>query len=145
MLYFSYGMNTNLDQMAGRCPTAVSLGKATLLDYRFEFKRHATVEFESYSVVSGVLWEITKKDERSLDVLEGFPIYYYKKDVKVLHNGKYVTAMTYLMDPSSELGLPTDRYYDMLIEGYEQHDISTEQLDLAVKRAARFEELYQYN
>ena len=41
MLYFAYGMNTNLGEMARRCPGAVSLGHARLIDHVFRFAFHA--------------------------------------------------------------------------------------------------------
>ncbi len=42
-LYFSYGMNTNQDEMAYRCPGAHSLGHARLIDHAFRFAVHADV------------------------------------------------------------------------------------------------------
>ena len=56
--YFAYGMNTNLDEMSYRCPTARPLGYATLLNHRFRFATHADVVPALESVVHGVLWEI---------------------------------------------------------------------------------------
>ena len=42
-LYFAYGMNTNKEEMAYRCPGARALGKTILSGYRFEFKSFATI------------------------------------------------------------------------------------------------------
>ena len=39
MKYFSYGMNTNLDQMSRRCAGAVCLGAAWINNYQFEFRK----------------------------------------------------------------------------------------------------------
>jgi gamma-glutamylcyclotransferase (GGCT)/AIG2-like uncharacterized protein YtfP len=134
MKYFSYGMNTNLAQMARRCPKAVSLGAAMLPGFRFEFKQFATVvpDYQSDSV--GVVWEITEDCEDALDILEGFPKYYTKQMVTVLIDGKPTTAMTYLMYPDEQLSLPSNSYYNMVADGYEDHGISLDQLNEAIDR-----------
>lgn len=131
-LYFSYGMNTNLTQMAIRCPQARSLGRAVLPHYGFEFKSFATVTPDMNNEVGGVLWEITDACERALDRLEGYPLYYNKIIVWVEHEGEMIPCMTYLMYPEEEYNYPSDSYVDMLVEGYQAHDISTNQIDRAL-------------
>lgn len=136
MYYFSYGMNTNPHQMSWRCPTARSLGGASLHGYRFDFKFHATIDKMSGETVEGVLWEITDEDEKSLDILEGYPNYYTKQMVKVWNwkDRCMVEAMTYMMYKDEDLMLPEHSYYDMVKEGYMEHDISTGQLLDAIYR-----------
>jgi gamma-glutamylcyclotransferase (GGCT)/AIG2-like uncharacterized protein YtfP len=134
MKYFSYGMNTNLTQMARRCPRAVSLGSAVLPGFRFEFKQFATVVPDVETDTFGVVWEITDDCEDALDILEGFPKYYTKQMVTVLIDGIPHTAMTYLMYPDEELFYPSKSYLNMLIEGYEAHGISLDQLNDAIDR-----------
>ena len=134
MKYFSYGMNTNLSQMARRCPKAVSLGSAVLPGFRFEFKQFATVVPDVETDTLGVVWEITDDCEDSLDILEGFPKYYTKQMVTVLIDGVPHTAMTYLMYPDEVLGLPSNSYYNMVADGYEDHSISLDQLNDAIDR-----------
>ena len=58
MKYFAYGMNTNLEQMARRCPGAVCLGAAWINNYQFEFRHHADIQKQPGAVCHGVLWEI---------------------------------------------------------------------------------------
>jgi gamma-glutamylcyclotransferase len=132
MKYFSYGMNTNLVQMAQRCPKAVSLGAAVLPHYAFEFKSFATVTPKMNKQVEGVLWEITDDCEKSLDRLEGYPTYYGKIIVWVDYKGEMVPCMTYLMYPEEELDYPSKSYLDMLEEGYTAHGISLDQLNWAL-------------
>jgi gamma-glutamylcyclotransferase (GGCT)/AIG2-like uncharacterized protein YtfP len=139
MKYFSYGMNTNLGSMAMRCPEAKSLGAAVLLHYAFEFKSFATVVPDMDNAVHGVLWEISDECEKSLDRLEGYPIYYGKINVWVEHGGEMVPCMTYLMYPEEELDYPSDSYVKMLEEGYTSHGISTDQINWAL---VRLDELY---
>jgi gamma-glutamylcyclotransferase (GGCT)/AIG2-like uncharacterized protein YtfP len=133
-LYFSYGMNTNLAQMARRCPQAVSLGAAVLPGFRFEFKSFATVVADYTSDAVGVVWEISDDCEDALDILEGYPVYYTKQIVTVLIDGTPHTAMTYLMYPDEQLSLPSNSYYNMVADGYEDHGISIDQLNLAIDR-----------
>jgi gamma-glutamylcyclotransferase (GGCT)/AIG2-like uncharacterized protein YtfP len=134
MKYFSYGMNTNLVQMSHRCPKAVNLGAAILPGFRFEFKSFATVVADYQSITDGVVWEISDDCEDALDVLEGYPVYYTKQFVTVLIDGVPHTAMTYLMYPDEVLNLPSNSYYDLVADGYEDHGISLDQLDDAIDR-----------
>jgi hypothetical protein len=134
MKYASYGMNTNLAQMRRRCPKAVSLGAAVLPGFRFEFKHFATVVPDVTKDTDVVLWEITKDCEFALDILEGFPKFYTKQLVTVLVDGVPHTAMTYLMYPDEVLALPSNSYYDMVADGYEDHGISLDQLNDAIDR-----------
>ena len=133
-LMFSYGMNTNLAQMAQRCPKAVSLGSAVLPHYEFEFKTYATVTPKLDHKVEGVLWEISDECELSLDQLEGYPIYYSKIIVWVEYESKLVPCMTYLMYPDEEYNYPSDSYVDLLTEGYTSHGIDVDQINWALVR-----------
>ena len=128
MKYFAYGMNTNTAQMAARCPKAKSLGHATLMDHEFRFARHADIITDPEFVTHGVLWEITPDCELSLDALEGYPNYYLKKMVRVLHNGKSVECMTYYMAGDLVDEYPSDGYLEMLMEGYKEHGVDNRQI-----------------
>lgn len=134
MKYFSYGMNTNLAQMARRCPKAQSLGAAVLPGFRFEFKQFATVIADYQTDTVGVVWEITDDCEDALDVLEGFPQFYTKQMVTVLIDGIPYTAMTYLMYPDAVLNMPSNSYYNLVADGYEDHGIELDQLNDAIDR-----------
>ena len=127
-------MNTNLAQMAHRCPKAVSLGAAVLPGFRFEFKQFATVVSDVTQDSHGVVWEISDDCETALDILEGFPVYYNKQLVTVLIDGIPHTAMTYLMYSDEPLGLPSNSYYNLVADGYEDHGISLDQLNDAIDR-----------
>lgn len=128
MLYFAYGMNTNSQGMARRCPAAVSHGRAILLDHVFRFAGPADVVKCPDSYVDGVLWTITPKCLESLDVLEGFPHYYNRRNKKVLYQGRVVNALTYFMQPGHLDNPPSDGYFNTVLEGYTEHGVPTEQL-----------------
>jgi hypothetical protein len=69
--YFAYGMNTNLDSMAQRCPGALCLGSGYLEGYKFAFRLHADVELGSPDDrVDGVVWQLSDDDMDSLDAFE---------------------------------------------------------------------------
>ena len=128
MKYFAYGMNTNLAQMAQRCPNAKSLGKAVLYGHEFRFARHADIVENPDFATQGVLWEITPDCEMSLDALEGYPTYYLKKIVNVFYNGNIVKAMVYYMTGENIDEYPGDGYLEMLMEGYKEHNIDNTQI-----------------
>jgi len=136
-LYFAYGMNTNKEEMAYRCPGARALGKAILLGYRLEFKSFATIVLSTNSSVEGVLWTITNSDESALDVLEGYPEFYDKKTVSVEHQNQPYIAMTYIMGPREQGHAPSDGYYSMVSEGYQQFGLSQKQLLEAKSRSIK--------
>jgi gamma-glutamylcyclotransferase (GGCT)/AIG2-like uncharacterized protein YtfP len=141
-LYFAYGMNTNRDEMAFRCPTAVPMGKAILPGYRFEFKSFATIVPDADSSVEGVLWTITESDELALDILEGYPEFYDKKHVKVSQGIDYI-AMTYIMNPREKGYAPSDGYYSMVSEGYQTFGLSQQQLLDAKNRSIKEIVIYE--
>lgn len=130
--YLAYGMNTNLASMAQRCPGAVSLGKIMLLDHTFKFKHHADAEYVPNRVMECALWAITDECEKSLDALEGYPYYYDKKNVQVNWRGKNIEAMIYFMTNTFNMpAKPNQSYYDMVIQGYYQHEMDTSLVHLA--------------
>ena len=137
--YFAYGMNTNLREMAYRCPNAECLGQVLLPNHKFVFRHHADIEPSSDNDVVGVLWRITPECERALDLLEGYPIYYEKKEVIVetfdnedINGMTNFVAMVYYMTDQTTTYTPSKSYYDCLVEGYTANNISTEQLKYAI-------------
>ena len=123
-LYIAYGSNLSVDQMALRCPEAKIVGKAALKDWRLCFKVHADIEPHVGCEVPVLVWEISGEDEKRLDLYEGFPSYYVKKDINVSmtdldgRNPRDATAMAYVMAEGHGLRIPMRGYYDVLEEGY---------------------------
>lgn len=127
--YIAYGSNLNVRQMKMRCPTAVILGTAVLNGWELLFKgsktgSYLTIEKRRGGKVPVAIWEVTTADERSLDRYEGYPSFYYKKDIAVKYKGiktgkqHTVTAFVYIMHEERPLGIPTDFYLRTCIEGY---------------------------
>jgi gamma-glutamylcyclotransferase (GGCT)/AIG2-like uncharacterized protein YtfP len=138
MLYFAYGMNTNRSEMAQRCPGALSLGHARLVDRIFRFAIHADVVKCRDSYVDGVLWTIDDFHLNALDRLEGYPYYYNRRSLRVAHNDRIVMAETYYMQPGNLDSLPGQSYFDMVVEGYNQHNIPLDQVYNSVYESTTF-------
>ena len=141
MYYLAYGSNLSVKQMAFRCPDAKIVGKALLKDYRLAFRTHATVDKHKGSKTPVLVWEISQNDEKHLDRYEGFPKYYFKKEVEVRMtdlDGKKprkITAMIYIMSLGREKATPTWDYYDTIAEGYHRFNFDIEYLLEAVADA----------
>jgi len=131
-LYFGYGMNTNKQQMASRCPDSKVIGAAILPGYKFVFRGHADVELDWESQVEGVLWDISDKCLQALDRLESFPSYYLRQRAWVETDNGYGVAWVYMMNDQDYVSNPSTHYYNMCMEGYTQHGISKEQLTNAL-------------
>lgn len=48
---------------------------------------------------------------------EGYPRHYFKKNLTVAMEGQEVTAMAYIMNLQMNFGIPTQRYYNTVLEG----------------------------
>ena len=117
MLYFAYGSNLNLFQMKRRCKDSVYLKKINLKNFRLTFRskyRAADIEPKKNSIVPGGLFDISKSDEKKLDVYEDFPNLY--KKYYFYYYGKRV--MTYTMVKKSVFKFPTERYLNIVKRGY---------------------------
>jgi hypothetical protein len=121
-LYFAYGSNMDLLQMGDRCPAAVTVGAAELPFYRFIINSRgvATVVPDPQSSVQGLLWNISKEDERALSRHEGVKQGIYKRaSVKVLlPDGTTKKAFMYVAT-DSQPGKARPGYLDKILSGAE--------------------------
>lgn len=142
-LYAAYGSNLNLEQMGYRCPTAKVYSKGMIYGYRLLFKgvpenAYLTIESSKDDKVPVLVWKIQPEDEDALDRYEGYPDYYYKKDIPVeLETGEIVTAMVYIMTDKikdrNHLNLPSRRYLTTVKEGYESAGFDLSFLEKAIE------------
>lgn len=122
-LYIAYGSNLNLSQMAVRCPSAKIYAKGMLNNWKLVYRgskdnAHATIIRKKGCIVPVLVWEIQESDERRLDVYEGYPYYYYKRDIMVnIETGKR-KAMVYIMNESNNPGKPSSKYVKTIYQGY---------------------------
>ena len=132
MLYFAYGSNLNLFQMKRRCKDSVFIKKYELKGYKLNFRskyRAADIEKSKNSIVHGALFEISKSDEKKLDVYEDFPIL-YKKLYFTYYNK---TVMTYIMVNKTEFRYPTERYLNVVKRGYKDCKLDMKYLKIALQ------------
>ena len=95
----------------------LNIKKINLKNFRLTFRsryRAADIEPKKNSIVPGGLFEISKSDEKKLDVYEDFPNLY--KKYYFLHYGKKV--MTYIMTNKTPFRFPTERYLSVVKRGY---------------------------
>jgi len=117
MLYFAYGSNLHHFQMKRRCKDSVFVKKIKLKNFKLTFRskyRAADIEPCRNSIVPGGLFEISKSDEKKLDVYEDYPNLY--KKYYFSYYGKKV--MTYTMVKKSSFRFPTERYLNIVRRGY---------------------------
>ena len=132
MLYFAYGSNLNHFQMKRRCKDSIFLKKINLTNFKLTFRskyRAADIEPKKNSIVPGALFEISKSDEKKLDVYEDFPILY--KKYYFTYYGKKV--MTYIMNKKTPFTYPTERYLKVVKKGYKDCNLKIEYLKVGLK------------
>lgn len=137
--YMAYGSNLSMEQMAVRCPDAKVVGPAVLGGWRLLFKGCATIEPCEEKNTPVLVWEISERDERNLDRYEGFPSFYYKKELEVEvfplqgREPEKLTAMVYIMDEKHSCRAPSPYYYRVLEEGYRDFHFPMHVLTQALK------------
>ena len=138
-LYFAYGSNLDLEQMAQRCPDAEIVGPVRLENYELRFRGSgfATVAPKKGSVFYGLVWKLTPNCEQSLDRYEGYPRHYTKETVTVKDAaGAEIPVMVYIMaEPyCRQPALPSPYYYRVIQRGFEANGLPVESLQAAWDR-----------
>ena len=132
MLYFAYGSNLNHIQMRKRCKDSKYIKKFEIKDFRLTFRsKHGVADIESKKnyFVQGGLYEISKSDEKKLDIYEDFPILY--KKIYFDFNGEKI--MAYTMVKKSLFIYPSKRYLDVIKQGYKDCKLDSKFLDKALR------------
>jgi gamma-glutamylcyclotransferase (GGCT)/AIG2-like uncharacterized protein YtfP len=132
MIYFAYGSNLNHFQMKRRCKDSVFLKKINLNDFKLTFRskyRAADIEAKKNSIVPGALFEISKSDEKKLDIYEDYPVL-YKKYYFTFYGKK---VMTYTMVKKTSFRFPTERYLNVIKKGYKDCNLDIKYIIDALK------------
>jgi len=128
-LYFAYGSNLWLRQMSKRCPESRFVGIAKLHGWRFIINQRgfATIVRSKNDHVWAMVYDLTAKDEATLDINEGVPFSYVKKYLEVTlweaniaddagesippgsSTGRTISSLIYV-DERSEEGPPKKEY-----------------------------------
>jgi|TARA_B100000745_G_scaffold199902_1_gene131849 gamma-glutamylcyclotransferase (GGCT)/AIG2-like uncharacterized protein YtfP len=131
MLYFAYGSNLNHKQMKKRCKDSRFIKKIILKNYVLTFRSKygaADIEKKKGKNVYGALYNISKSDERRLDIYEEYPTLYTKMYFK--NNNKLI--MTYLMGKKTKRTTPTFQYFGTIKQGYTDCRINKKSLNAAL-------------
>lgn len=146
--YIAYGSNLNVYQMRYRCPNARIIGTAVVLNYELLFKgsktgSYLTIEPKEGSNVPVAVWETTAEDELALDRYEGYPAFYYKKElmlpIKGIKTGKVRNrkVYVYIMHEDRPIGIPSKSYVRTCIEGYHNFGFDIDVLKKAYERSRK--------
>jgi gamma-glutamylcyclotransferase (GGCT)/AIG2-like uncharacterized protein YtfP len=131
MFYFAYGSNLHHFQMKRRCKDSIFLKKINLKNFKLTFRskyRAADIQVKKNSFVPGGLFEISKSDEKKLDLYEDYPTLYEK--YYFTYHGKKV--MTYTMRDKTPFTFPTERYLNVVKRGYKDCNLNKEFLKRAL-------------
>ena len=132
MLYFAYGSNLHHIQMKKRCKDSIFLKKINLKNFKLTFRskyRAADIEPKKNSIVPGGLFEISKSDEKKLDIYEDFPILYKK----IYFDNDNQKIMAYSMVKKSLFIYPSKRYLDVIKQGYKDCKLDIKYLEKALR------------
>lgn len=145
--YIAYGSNLNIRQMRYRCPGAKPIGISAIPDYELLYKgsktgAYLTIEPKNGSLVPIAVWAVTADDEKRLDIYEGYPNFYYKKEIRLpvkLASGKIrkVNAFVYIMHEERSIAIPSMTYIRTCEEGYRNFGFDVKYLDRAYMRSTK--------
>jgi hypothetical protein len=142
--YAAYGTNISVAQMAVRFPDARVYGRAELRDHELVFRGSsgsavATVEPREGGAVPVLLWRLSRRDGRALDIYENWPVLRQKAVLEVQMNSRTVPATVYIMTPGYPSGRPAQHYCDILAEGYRTCGFNPAVLEAALARSQEVE------
>ncbi len=144
--YVAYGSNLNIGQMKYRCPGARVVGTSVIENYELLFKgsqtgAYLTIEPKEGESVPVAIWETTEEDEEALDRYEGFPTFYYKKELELIvksskkNVSRKRTAYVYIMHEDRKLGSPSWHYIETCLAGYRAFRFDKNKLFRAIRRS----------
>ena len=131
ILYAAYGSNLNKAQMKRRCPSSLPYTGIILENWRLVFKGVADIEKSNNSSLLLGLYKITNDCEKKLDIYEEFPNIYKKYYFNQEVNGKKVNIMIYIMNNKFNYSIPSQKYFEVIKEGYENWGFKTDFLFFA--------------
>jgi gamma-glutamylcyclotransferase len=127
ILYFAYAHDLDKKQMKERAPDNKPKVTAILPNYKIVFigwsrqwkSGVATIRGSQGSKVAGGVYEISEKDLRRLDTLEGYPRESNRINITVFdEEGTALKAVTYLKTSQVEETKPSPEYLMIIQQGY---------------------------
>lgn len=143
--YLAYGSNLNFQEMNKRCPDCKLVGKKNLYGKELAFKGskvgYLTLEDASILKKTPVgIFEISDKDEDSLDFYEGYPDLYSKEYISFLFKGKIIKGLYYVINSNFSYQEPTSEYFYDCLKGYIDFGFNQESLYDALEKCSRLKE-----
>ena len=135
--YAAYGINTNNNHMASLCPDARKVEHITISNCRLAYRAgFLTIIPQEGREVKCLLWEISSKDEQSLDAFEKCSDFYIKETVKINTNNESIDALIYIMNlkeisESDIYKKPSRSYEKRTKKGYLKNSLPEVQLNRA--------------
>lgn len=83
------------------------------------------------------MWKLSERDEKQLDRYEGFPKYYRKETKPFTFRGETVEGMMYIMNENKPLQVPSEQYYNTILQGYKAAGLDTSYLEMALAQAQK--------
>jgi gamma-glutamylcyclotransferase len=127
ILYFAYALDLDKKQMKERAPESRPKVTATLPNYRLAFigwsrqlkSGLATIRGSQRGKVAGGVYEITERDLRRLDSLEGYPRESNRINITVFtEDGQALKAVTYIKTGQAEETKPAPEYLMIIQRAY---------------------------
>jgi gamma-glutamylcyclotransferase (GGCT)/AIG2-like uncharacterized protein YtfP len=119
-------------ERVGECKV---VGRATLLHYELcfqinkNFKTVANIIPSKYCIVYGVIYDLSKEQEKMLDYFEGFPTIYERKKRKIVLKNKDVVCTVYVLTENFGFDLPDYEYFLKIKHGFLENKISSISLE----------------
>ena len=152
MPYFGYGSNLDEDDWVRFCAKKgfdssgmVEIGVAFLTGYEMKFHYFSSgrnggaadvVRSDSNSEVPGALFMLNDEAWRAMDIKEGYPNYYERKQVTVRTLEGDIDAITYTVVADKireDYQQPTSEYEALIRNGLLRRDLPTTALDKALQ------------
>lgn len=150
-MYIAYGSNLHFEQMKFRCPNSIYMGSGYLKNAELLFRGtpgncFCTVDLnkKGKKVPIGI-FIVDDTDLINLDRYEGYPIHYRREMIKPkqmeiiswMNKGiKLVDSIIYIMN-RGYYGAPSERYMQVVLEGYENCNLDKEYLDKAYRKSIK--------
>ena len=145
-IYYAYGSNLNLRQMARRCPTAELLGTGVIPDYELLFRgreegmSYLTVRPCPGAQVPVAAFSVQPSDVHELDLYEDVPSGLYRIEpiaTEVCGSGRnscgVLEGFWYVMNDDRRLP-PSQEYWDTIVEGYHDMGFDVTLLEKALEK-----------
>ncbi len=109
------------------------IAKMVIKNYRLEFdgtenNSYLTIVPDDSSEIEAAVWMISETDEATLDNFEGFPELYRKEMLDISLNGMSKKALVYIMNEGAKKAIPSESYFNCVLDGYLDSRINTDQL-----------------